>query len=39
MLLKDRSFQNLVISIEAYMKRMVTSGLCYIEDLVFLEIK
>ena len=39
MLLKDRSFQNLVISIEAYMKQMVTSGLCYIEDLVFLEIK
>ena len=37
--LKNRSFLNLVVLLESYMKWMetVTSGLCYMEDLIFLE--
>ena len=37
--LKSRSFLNLVVLLESYMKWMetVTSGLCYMEDLIFLE--
>ena len=37
--LKRRSFLNLVVLLESYMKWMetVTSGLCYMEDLIFLE--
>ena len=37
--IKNRSFLNLVVLLESYMKWMetVTSGLCYMEDLIFLE--
>ena len=35
--LKSRSFWKLVISLETYEMEIVTSGLCYIEDLIFLE--
>ena len=35
--LKSRAFSKLVISPEIYMKQTVTSGLCYIEDSIFLE--
>ena len=35
--LKNRSFQKLVISLETYGTETVTSGLCYIKDLIFLE--
>ena len=35
--LKNRSFWKLVISLETYETETVTSGLCYIEDLIFLE--
>ena len=37
--LKNRSFLNLIVLLESYMKWMetVTSGLCYMEDLIFLE--
>ena len=37
--LKNRSFLNLVVLLESYMKWMdtVTSRLCYMEDLIFLE--
>ena len=37
MLFKERSFSKLVISLETYETDTVTSGLCYIEDLNFLE--
>ena len=35
--LKNRSFWKLVILLETYETETVTSGLCYIEDLIFLE--
>ena len=35
--LKSRALSKLVISPEIYMKQTVTSGLCYIEDSIFLE--
>ena len=35
--LKNRSFWKLVISLETYETETVTSGLCYIKDLIFLE--
>ena len=35
--LKNRSFWKLVISLETYIKQTVTSGLCSIKDLIFLE--
>ena len=35
--LNNRSFWKLVIPLETYETEIVTSGLCYVEDLIFLE--